>query len=70
MKKLFTMWWQNHLTAHTVRTFLIPYDRGSLVSLLMEQSVVLQTEYTAEGTKITAECDQATADQVEKALRR
>ena len=53
-----------------VRTFLIPYDRGSLVSLLMEQSVVLQTEYTAEGTKITAECDQATADQVEKALRR
>ena len=54
----------------TVRTFLIPYDRGSLVSLLMEQSVVLQTEYTAEGTKITAECDQATADQVEKALRR
>jgi GTP-binding protein HflX len=53
----------------TVRTFLVPYDRGSLVSLLMEQSVVLQTEYTAEGTKITAECDQATADQVEKALR-
>jgi hypothetical protein len=34
----------------------------------MERSVVLRTEYTAEGTKITAECDQPTADQVEKAL--
>ena len=52
----------------TVRTFLIPYDRGSLVSFLMERSLVLQTEYTSEGTKITAECDKATADQVEKAL--
>ena len=29
----------------------------------------MQTEYTAEGTKITAECDQATADQAEKALQ-
>ena len=53
----------------TVRTFLIPYDRGSLVSFLMERSVVLQTEYTAEGTKITVECDTATAEQVEKAMR-
>ena len=52
----------------TVRTFLIPYDRGSLVSFLMERSLVLQTEYTSEGTRITAECDKATADQVEKAL--
>ena len=53
----------------TIRTFLIPYDRGSVVSFLMERSVVLQTEYTAEGTKITAECDKATAEQVEKMLR-
>jgi hypothetical protein len=35
----------------------------------MERSVVLQTEYTEDGTKITAECDQATADQAEKALQ-
>ena len=53
----------------TIRTFLIPYDRGSLVSFLMERAVVLQTEYTGEGTKITAECDRATAEQVEKSLR-
>ena len=53
----------------TIRTFLIPYDRGSVVSFLMERSVVLQTEYTAEGTKIMVECDKATAEQVEKMLR-
>ena len=53
----------------TIRTFLIPYDRGSVVSFLMERAVVLQTDYTAEGTKITAECDTATAEQVEKILR-
>ena len=53
----------------TIRTFLIPYDRGSVVSFFMERSVVLQTDYTAEGTKITAECDTATAEQVEKILR-
>ena len=52
------------------KTFVIPYDSGRLVSLLMEKAVVLCTEYTEEGTKITAECDQATADQVEKALNR
>ena len=52
------------------KTFLIPYDRGRLVSLLMEKAVVLSTEYKEEGTQITAECDQATADQVEKALGR
>ena len=52
------------------KTFLIPYDRGRLVSLLMEKAVVLSTEYKEEATQITAECDQATADQVEKALGR
>jgi len=54
----------------TVRTFLVPYDRGNVVSFLMERSVVLETEYTEEGTKITAECDQTTADQAEKELMR
>ena len=54
----------------TVRTFLIPYDRGNVVSFLMERSVVLQTEYTEEGTKITAECDQATADGAIHFIRR
>ena len=53
----------------TIRTFLIPYDRGSVVSFLMERAVVLQTEYTGEGTKITAECDTAVAEQVEKMLK-
>ena len=52
------------------RTFVIPYDSGRLVSFLMEKAVVLNTEYAEEGTRITAECDRATADQVEKALDR
>jgi GTP-binding protein HflX len=52
-----------------IRTFLIPYDRGIVVSFLMERAIVLQTDYTVEGTKITAECDTATAEQVEKLLR-
>ena len=49
-------------------TFLIPYDRGRLVSLLMEKAVVLSTEYTKDGTKITAECDRADAELVAKEL--
>ena len=53
----------------SVRTFLIPYDRGSIVSFLMDRAVILQTEYTAEGTKITAECEASTAEQVEKMLK-
>ena len=35
----------------------------------MERAVVLQTDYTEEGTKITAECDIATAEQAEKMLK-
>ena len=31
-------------------TFLIPYDKGSLTSWLMEHSVVLSTDYTDKGT--------------------
>ena len=50
------------------KTFLIPYDQGRLVSFLMEKTVVLSTEYTEEGTRITAECDQTIADRIEKIL--
>ena len=39
-------------------------------SISSSTSVVLETEYTEEGTKITAECDQTTADQAEKELMR
>ena len=35
---------------------LIPYDRGDLVSELMDHAEVLDTEYTEEGTVLTVEC--------------
>ena len=35
-------------------TFLIPYDLGNLLSLIIETSEVLSTEYLNEGTLITA----------------
>ena len=37
-------------------TFLIPYDRGNLVSYLNEVATVFETEYTETGTQITLEC--------------
>lgn len=43
---------QNYVKA----TFLIPYDRGNLVSYLNEVATVFETEYTETGTKITVEC--------------
>jgi GTP-binding protein HflX len=50
------------------KTFLIPYERGHIVSFLMESAVVLDTAYTEKGTRITVECDRAAAERVEKAL--
>lgn len=35
-------------------TFLIPYDKGSIVNLLTETSEIISIEYLNEGTKITA----------------
>ena len=35
-------------------TFLIPYDKGSYISMILETSEVISTEYINEGTLITA----------------
>ena len=43
---------QNYVKA----TFLIPYDRGNLVSYLNEVATVFSTEYQENGTLITVEC--------------
>lgn len=45
-----------------VLTFLIPYDKGGIVSALQENSTVLETEYLAEGVKLTADCGAKEAD--------
>ncbi|KRM78013.1 GTPase HflX [Secundilactobacillus collinoides] len=46
-KKVF----KNFVTA----TFLIPFDKGDVVSYLNEHASVLNTDYKAEGTEMTAE---------------
>ena len=39
-------------------TFLIPYDRGNIVSYLNEHANILETQYLDNGTLITAECSE------------
>ncbi len=42
--------------------FLIPYDAGSVVSYFNEHANILETDYTAEGTLLTVECQVSDAD--------
>lgn len=50
---------KKHLFSHYLKvTFLIPYDRGNLVSYLNESATVFETEYTDNGTLITVECSE------------
>ena len=49
-------------------TFLIPYDKGSLTSWLMEHSVVLSTDYTDKGTLLHVRCSPADAERISAAL--
>ena len=51
------------------RTFVIPYQKGQVVSYLMENGVVLGTEYTGEGTELTVTCEPEIADRADKMLR-
>ena len=49
--------------------FLIPYDRGDVVSELMEHATILETEYTDEGTRIKAECSPGQLERFRKYVR-
>lgn len=49
-------------------TFLIPYEKGSLTSWLMEHSVVLSTDYTDKGTLLHVRCSPADAERISQAL--
>lgn len=50
---------KGHIFNHYIKaTFLIPYDRGNLVSYLNEAATIFETEYTDNGTLITVECSQ------------
>lgn len=48
------------LYAEYVETeFLFPFDKGSMVSYIMENTAVKQQEYTEEGTRIVTVCSRA-----------
>ena len=50
---------KSHIFQHYVKaSFLIPYDRGNLVSYLKEHANVFDTEYLENGTLITVECSE------------
>ena len=52
----------------TEHEFLVPYHKGQVVSFLMENAMILKTEYTDAGTALTVRCDLVTADRVTKML--
>ena len=52
----------------TEHEFLVPYHKGQVVSFLMENAMILKTEYTDAGTALTVRCDRVTADRVTKML--
>ena len=48
---------KSHLFHHSVKeTFLIPYDKGNIISYLNDHATVFETEYLDNGTLITVEC--------------
>ena len=52
----------------TEQEFLVPYHKGQAVSFLMENAMILKTEYTDAGTALTVRCDRVTSDRVSKML--
>ncbi|MDE5978057.1 MAG: GTPase HflX [Turicibacter sp.] len=56
---------KSHLFHHYVKVqFLIPYDRGNIVSYLNEHANVFETEYLDNGTLITVECSEHDANRL------
>lgn len=55
---------------YTVEEFLIPYEKGSIVSYFMENAHVISKEYKENGTKITVRCHHADRDKYEEYLNR
>ena len=43
-------------------SFLIPYDKGAVLSYFMENANVAESEYTENGTRISVRCHRADAD--------
>jgi len=47
---------------------LIPFSKGQVVSFLMENALILKTDYTGDGTLLTVRCDRVVADKASKML--
>ena len=50
------------------RIFTVPYNKGNVVSYLMDNSNIISTEYSEEGTVLTVMCDESAAMKAEKLL--
>ena len=48
--------------------FTIPYDRGGVVSFLMDNSNIISTEYSDAGTVLSVLCDEDTENKARKML--
>ena len=56
---------KSHIFKHYIKaSFLIPYDRGTLISYLNEHAHVYETEYLENGTLITVECSEHDAQRL------
>ena len=47
------------MNEYILTKFLIPYDKGSIISYLKENSTILNIEYSEEGTIIELECKES-----------
>ena len=52
----------------TEQEFLVPFHKGQVVSFLMENALILKTDYTGDGTLLTVRCDRVVADKASKML--
>lgn len=50
-------------------TFFIPYTKGAVASYFMENATVLETEYEAEGIRLTVNCHKQDAERYKEYMR-
>lgn len=62
LKMLVDMILDRIYAGYVVQEFLIPYEKGSIVSYFMENAQVIGKSYEENGTKITVKCHQADRD--------
>lgn len=62
LKMLVDMILDRIYAGYVVQKFLIPYEKGSIVSYFMENAQVIGKSYEENGTKITVKCHQADRD--------